>query len=106
MRTLKEFTRVYPVQKTLRFKLNPVGRTLEFITSSGLLEQDNKRAESYILVKKIIDEYHKQFISSVLKNTKLDVESKGNNNSLEEFYTAYMCDSKEQSHKKIFENIQ
>ncbi len=106
MRTFKEFTRVYPIQKTLRFKLNPVGRTLEFIKSSGLLEQDNKRAESYILVKKIIDDYHKQFISSVLNITKLDVESKGNNNSLEEFYTAYMCDSKEQSHKKIFENIQ
>ena len=103
---LKRFTRVYPLSKTLRFELKPVGRTLEFITSSGLLEQDQHRAESYVQVKKIIDEYHKAFIESVLDKFKLVYASESKKNSLEEFYTCYMCRSKDEVQKKLFEEIQ
>ncbi len=102
---LKQFTRVYPLSKTLRFELKPIGRTLEFITSSGLLEQDQHRAESYVQVKKIIDEYHKAFIESILDEFKFH-ENEGKKNSLEEFYLHYMCKSKDEVQKKQFEEIQ
>lgn len=106
MTQLKRFTRLYPLSKTLRFELKPIGRTLEFITSSGLLEQDQHRAKSYVQVKKIIDEYHKAFIESVLDKFKLRYVSEGKKDSLEDFYTCYMCKSKDEAQKKLFEEIQ
>ena len=106
MGTLNRFTRVYPLSKTLRFELKPVGKTLETITSSGLLEQDQHRADSYIKVKGIIDEYHKAFIETVLNDFKLNYTDEGKKNSLEEFYTCYMCKSKDDAQKKLFEEIQ
>ena len=106
MGIFKQFTRVYPLSKTLRFELKPIGKTLEYITSSGLLEQDQHRAESYVQVKKIIDNYHKYFIESVLDDFTLVFRSEGKKNSLEEFYTCYMCKSKEETQKKLFEDIQ
>lgn len=106
MGTLKQFTRVYPLSKTLRFELKPIGRTLEFINSSGLLEQDQHRADSYIKVKGIIDEYHKAFIETVLNDFKLNYTDEGKKNSLEEFYTCYMCKAKDEAQKKLFEEIQ
>lgn len=104
MTTLTKFTKVYPLSKTLRFELKPIGRTLETITSSGLLEQDQHRAESYVQVKKIIDEYHKSFIECVLDEFKFHV-NEGKKNSLEEFYTYYMCKSQDEAQKKQFEEI-
>lgn len=106
MGTLKQFTRVYPLSKTLRFELKPIGRTLEFINSSGLLEQDQHRADSYIKMKGIIDEYHKAFIETVLNDFKLNYTDEGKKNSLEEFYTCYMCKAKDEAQKKLFEEIQ
>ncbi len=72
---MKKFTNLYPLSKTLRFELKPIGKTLENIQSSGLLEQDQHRAESYKLVKKLIDEYHKAYIESALRGFKLDESS-------------------------------
>ena len=106
MTPLKRFTRVYPLQKTLRFELKPIGKTLENVISSGLLEQDQHRADSYIKVKGIIDEYHKAFIETVLNDFKLNYTDEGKKNSLEEFYTCYMCKSKDDVQKKLFEEIQ
>lgn len=106
MGTFKQFMRVYPLSKTLRFELRPIGRTLEFITSSGILEQDQHRAKSYVQVKEIIDEYHKAFIESVLTDFKLVYADEGKRNSLEEFYTCYMCKTKDEAQKKLFEDIQ
>ena len=106
MSSLEKFTRIYPLQKTLRFELKPIGRTLEHIMSSGLLEQDQHRAESYVRVKEIIDDYHKAFIESVLDDFKLQYADEGKKNSLEEYYTCYMCRSKDEPQKKLFEDIQ
>lgn len=68
MNNLKEFTHLYPVQKTLRFELKPIGKTREWIETNGLLKSDEHRAESYKIVKKIIDFYHKHFIELSLRN--------------------------------------
>ncbi|PIU63092.1 hypothetical protein COS83_01255, partial [archaeon CG07_land_8_20_14_0_80_38_8] len=56
----------YSLSKTLRFELIPIGKTKESIDRKGLLSQDVKRAQSYKEVKKIIDEYHKEFIEKSL----------------------------------------
>ncbi|MBQ2025442.1 MAG: hypothetical protein II215_03110, partial [Paludibacteraceae bacterium] len=63
---MKRFTNLYQLSKTLRFELKPIGKTLENIEKHGLLEQDTHRAESYVKVKEIIDEYHKAFIEECL----------------------------------------
>ncbi|MBR5613159.1 MAG: hypothetical protein IKW43_08505, partial [Bacteroidaceae bacterium] len=89
----------------MRFELKPVGRTMETITSCGLLEQDQHRAKSYVQIKNIIDEYHKTFIESVLGAFGLVCHSVGKKNSLEEFYTCYMCRSKDEVQKKYFEDV-
>lgn len=62
----------YPVSKTLRFELKPVGKTLEHITREGLLQHDEKRAEDYKVAKTIIDNYHRYFIETVLSQAFFD----------------------------------
>lgn len=105
MNTFEKFTKTYPLSKTLRFELIPIGQTKENIIRSGLLEQDEHRDASYQQVKKIIDEYHKAFIENVLENVRLAYTSEGKKNSLEEFYTDYMCKSKDETQKKHFEEV-
>lgn len=102
---MKRFTRVYPLSKTLRFELKPVEKTKDFIKEHGLLEQDERRADSYVKVKGIIDEYHKSFISNVLTYFKLNYTNEGKKNSLEEFYLYYMIRSKEEKQQKTFDDI-
>ena len=67
MKDLKQFIGLYPVSKTLRFELRPVGRTQEWIEKNHVLENDGKRAEDYPRVKELIDAYHKICISESLK---------------------------------------
>ena len=72
MKDLKQFIGLYPVSKTLRFELRPVGRTQEWIEKNHVLEHDGKRAEDYPRVKELIDAYHKICISESLKGVALD----------------------------------
>jgi hypothetical protein len=99
MNTLKDFTNLYQLSKTLRFELKPVGKTLEHIQNSGILENDEHRAESYILVKKIIDEYHKHFIEDSLEDLKLD------SNDLSEYYLYFQIRNREESQQKAFGTV-
>ena len=68
MKNFSNFTELFSLSKTLRFELKPVRKTLENIEKKGLLAEDEKRAESYKAVKKLIDEYHKAFIEKALSN--------------------------------------
>ena len=68
MKDLKQFTGLYPLSKTLRFDLKPIGKTQENIETNGILERDNQRAIGYKSVKKVIDEYHKAFIERTLND--------------------------------------
>lgn len=54
----KNFTKQYPVSKTLRFELKPINETAEHMTK--ILEEDEHRAESYKKVKQLIDGYIKR----------------------------------------------
>lgn len=64
MRKIDWFTNQYSLSKTLRFKLLPVGETFKNFELNKMLEEDEKRAKSYTIVKKLMDDYHRKFIES------------------------------------------
>ena len=97
---MKAFTNLYSLSKTIKFELKPEGKTLEFINKNGLLAQDEHRADSYIKVKKIIDEYHKEFIDISLRDFKLKYDD------IEAYFSYYVIKNKEENQKKAFANIQ
>jgi CRISPR-associated protein Cpf1 len=96
--TLSTFTRQYPISKTLRFSLLPVGKTREHIRANGFLENDEIRAEKYRLVKAVIDEYHKAFIEQVLGGLRLD--------GIEEYFELYRKRDATDAEKKKLEEVQ
>lgn len=61
-----EMHNLYQVSKTLRFELQPQGRTKEYF-EKNILEEDELKAEKFKVVKKYCDEYHKIFIDRCLK---------------------------------------
>lgn len=61
-----DYSRCYPLSKTLRFSLLPVGNTQENIEKYGVLEADSLRADNYKRVKPLLDECHKAFIEQAL----------------------------------------
>lgn len=106
----EQFTHLYPLSKTLRFELRPVGATLARIKEGGFLENDNHRAESYKKVKKLIDEYHKHFIEQALGDFSLtENETEGSkclNSYLETYIQLYRSSRIEDAEKKAFEKVQ
>lgn len=100
MHTYSEFTGLYPLSKTLRFELKPIGKTKENIEKNGILERDNERAIAYKAVKKVIDEYHKAFIELMLDGFELD---KG---SLDEFYYLYHLPTSDPKRKTDLTKVQ
>lgn len=101
---MDKFTNLFSLSKTLRFELKPIGKTLEYIKIRGLIQEDEIRANDYVSVKNIIDEYHKFFINKVLSEVALD-------NNLLTDYIEYSCSSKQNSNelkqiqKKLRESI-
>lgn len=93
-----EYTNIYPVQKTLRFELRPQGNTLKNLEKDGILTEDIHRAESYKKVKKIIDEYHKQFIDKVLTNATL--------NSIDEYFELFIVKNRNQEEISKLDSIE
>lgn len=65
-------TRMYPVSKTIRNELIPVGKTLENIKKNNILEIDKQRKEDYEHVKGLMDNYHKVLINEALQGVRLD----------------------------------
>ncbi|MCI6644809.1 MAG: type V CRISPR-associated protein Cas12a/Cpf1 [Bacteroidales bacterium] len=94
---MNEFTHLYPLSKTLRFELRPVGKTEEMFRKSGILEQDNGRADSYKVVKKLIDRYHKDFIEKALQGFEFK------EGSLEEYYKLYSTANRDEKEENDFE---
>jgi len=93
----KDFVNLYPVSKTLRFELIPQGKTKEHIETKGFLNKDEDRAEKYKKVKKIIDEYHKDFIEKSLSKIKLQ--------GLQDYMDLYLKPNKDDKDKKTFEEV-
>lgn len=99
--TLSRFTNKYQLSKTLRFELKPIGKTKENIIAKNILKKDEERAESYQLMKKTIDGFHKHFIELAMNQVKLTHLEK-----FEELYNSSAERKKEESHKKELEQVQ
>ena len=102
---MKQFTGLYSLSKSLRFELQPIGKTQENIEKHGILERDSQRAEDYKVVKEFIDEYHKQFIKSRLWNYKLPLKNEGQLNSLEEYQEMYEISKRDAAQEASFAQI-
>lgn len=89
----------------MRFEAKPVGATLHNLIANGLLEHDEHRAESYVRVKKLIDEYHKAFIDETLASGCLAYEDYGKGDSLKEYFALYSSEKGERNQEK-FKNVQ
>ena len=70
--SFSQFIGLYPVSKTLRFELKPIGKTLENVQNKGIIEQDEAKSLKYVEAKQIIDQYHKYFIGEALEGVNLD----------------------------------
>lgn len=99
MKTFNDLTGLYSLQKTLRFELKPIGKTLENIETKGLIAQDEKRAEEYKKVKDIIDNYHKKFINTCLYSLALD------KNLLQEYMSLASKRERNEIEDKDFEDV-
>ncbi len=102
---MKQFTNLYPVSKTLRFELQPIGKTRDNIEKGKLLEQDEQRAKNYLIVKKFIDDYHKQFIKERLWGFELPITSEGKLDSLEEYQELYSLSKRDVSQEAAFTEV-
>ncbi len=92
------FTNLYQLSKTLRFELIPQGKTLEMIQKKGLLQQDLHKNTAYKMVKIILDEYHKNFMSDALSSLNLKY--------LEDFAKYYNLPKRDENQNKEFKEIQ
>ena len=72
MNFIDNFINQYPVTKTIRMGLKPIGKTKQNIEKYGVLEKDESLAESAKKVKPIIDRYILAIIDKGLINTKLE----------------------------------
>lgn len=99
MKKIDSFTGKYSLSKTLRFRLIPVGKTLENFKNKKLLDEDMTRAENYEKVKLYMDRKHKAFIDRILQAVKLE--------NLSEYIELYYIKNKTDKQKKdidVFEN--
>lgn len=102
---MEQLTNLYPVSKTLRFELQPIGKTRENIEKGGILQQDEERAENYKLVKGFIDKYHKQYIKSRLWNFELPLADEGRHNSLAEYRALYEMPKRDTEQEALFTEV-
>ncbi|PSO43265.1 type V CRISPR-associated protein Cpf1 [Candidatus Saccharibacteria bacterium QS_5_54_17] len=61
-----QFTNIYSLDKTLRFKLNPVGNTPDLLEQNQVLKKDQTIENSYQQAKPYLDELHRRLINEAL----------------------------------------
>ncbi len=94
----EQFINRYPLSKTLRFSLIPVGETENNFNKNLLLEKDKQRAENYEKVKGYIDRFHKEYIESVLSKARIE--------KVNEYANLYWKSNKDDSDIKAMESLE
>lgn len=94
----EQFINRYPLSKTLRFSLIPVGETENNFNKNLLLEKDKQRAENYEKVKGYIDRFHKEYIESVLSKARIE--------KVDEYANLYWKSNKDDSDAKAMESLE
>lgn len=92
---------LYGLSKTLRFELQPVGKTKENF-ENYILASDEKKAEKFKKVKTYCDEVHKIFINNCLEN----FASTDFKPLLQRYYELFLTNNRSESEDKEFEKIQ
>lgn len=88
-------TNQYSLNKTLRFRLEPIGNTLDNIKKNHILDKDVQRKRDYVIVKGLIDKYHIKIIDEALQEKKL--------NGLEELSNLYFLHKRDDEQEKALE---
>jgi len=97
-RLFENFTNQFTLSKSLSFQLIPQGKTLEYLHNDGILDIDKRRNEDYQVVRRGIDDYHREFIDNALSSLRLT--------GLNEYHELYQTPYKERSDaqkKRMFE---
>lgn len=94
----EQFINRYPLSKTLRFSLIPVGETENNFNKNLLLKKDKQRAENYEKVKCYIDRFHKEYIESVLSKARIEKVNK--------YANLYWKSNKDDSDIKAMESLE
>ncbi len=94
----EQFINRYPLSKTLRFSLIPIGETENNFNKNLLLEKDKQRAENYEKVKGYIDRFHKEYIESVLSKARIE--------KVNEYANLYWKSNKDDSDAKSMESLE
>ena len=92
---------LYDVSKTLRFELQPIGKTKENF-ENYILANDEEKAEKFKKVKTYCDEVHKVFINNCLAN----FNSTDFKPLLQKYYELFITNNRSESEDKEFEKIQ
>lgn len=106
MKAIDEFSgqkNGYSRSITLRNRLIPIGKTQENLEKSNILESDKTRADSYEVVKEIIDSFHRTFIQETLSKVSFPWEPLFDQFEL---FQKETDPAKKLSHKKELENLQ
>lgn len=93
-----QFENLYPVSKTLKFELLPVGETERHILENRILESDEDKNENAKKVKKIMDDYHKKYITHQLKDFRLT--------GLDTYYELYIKQEKTDEEFETLRNLE
>ena len=94
----EQFINRYPLSKTLRFSLIPIGETENNFNKNLLLKKDKQRAENYEKVKGYIDRFHKEYIESVLSKARIE--------KVDEYANLYWKSNKDDSDIKAMESLE
>lgn len=94
----EQFINRYPLSKTLRFSLIPIGETENNFNKNLLLEKDKQRAANYEKVKGYIDRFHKEYIESVLSKARIE--------KVDEYANLYWKSNKDDSDIKAMESLE
>ena len=102
----EDFSRLYSQSKTLRFEAIPIGKTKDNIEKNGVLTRDQHRAESYVKMKKLIDEFYKSLIDQTLSNVKLGKTDNGEPDYLQKYFECSQNPTDADSRKELEETKQ
>lgn len=92
---------LYSQSKTLRFELQPIGKTKENF-EKYILASDEEKAEKFKIVKSYADEYHKYFIESALSS----FDSSDFDTLLTQYYEFFVKNNRTKKEDDEFKNIQ
>ncbi len=65
------FVNQYPISKTLRFELKPVGNTQQLLEENKVFEKDETIKIKYEATKPYFDRLHREFVQKSLQNAVL-----------------------------------